>query len=319
MKYLIIIFVFIFIIGCSKEDSNLPLNTPDLEWDYGRNDYQKTIDDTLRDFIIHVPETYDSMASVPLLFMLHGSSGTGEKFYNISKWVEKSNEENFIAVFPTALKYPLIENGNNTTKWSTPSLESEIPDGHKIKDDEIFLKEMIRMVKSTFHIDHSRIYACGFSNGGNFTRHNIIPHMAEEFTAVAISGGFGVPEKLALDSDNYLPLYAMIGTKDDRIIEATGDIQEIPLDGQEFMAHQFYGTFARAMAATLNLEANFTEEQNPPKYNILTFNESTAGQNNEYKIMLINEMGHMFANGSNNPKVIIAADHLWPWFMKYQK
>ena len=317
MKYFSLLFALIFIIGCSKEESNTPLNIPDLQWDYGRNNYQETIDDTLRDFIVHVPESYDSSEAVPLLFMLHGSSGTGEKFYNISRWVEKSNEENFIVVFPTALKHPIVENGSNTTKWSTPSLEGETEEGHIIKDDEIFFREMIRMCKSTFHIDHGRIYACGFSNGGNFTRHNIIPHMAEEFTAVAISGGFGVPEKLELNSDNYLPLYAMIGTKDDRIIEATGTIQEIPLDGQEFMAHEFYGVYARAMAETLNLEADYSEEQDPPNFNILTFNKSSVGQNNEYKIMLINEMGHMFANGTNNPKGVIAADHLWPWFMKF--
>ena len=111
----------------------------------------------------------------------------------------------------------------------------------------------------------------------------------------------------------------MIGTKDDRIIESTGEIKEIPIDGQEFMAHEYYGTFARAMAETLSLEADYSEEQNPPNYNILTFDKSTVGQNNEYKIMLINEMGHMFANGTNNPKGVIAADHLWPWFMKFHK
>ena len=50
---------------------------------------------------------------------------------------------------------------------------------------------------------------------------------------------------------------------------------------------------------------NIIPSGQPPNYNIITFDKSSVGQNNEYKIMLINEMGHMFANGTNNPKGVI--------------
>lgn len=319
MKNITILILVIFCLGCGQDEPDTEGNIPYLTWEYGRNDYQETIDDTLRSFIIHVPDSYDSTQAVPLLFMLHGSSGTGVKFYNISGWVEKANEENFIAVFPTALKHPIVENGNNTTKWSTPSLEGETPEGHYIHDDELFFREMVNMCKSTFNIDTRRVYACGFSNGSNFTRHNIVTHIADVFTAVALAGGFGVAEKLEVDGDTYLPIYSMIGSKDSRIIEGTGDLQEIPLDAEEFMAHEFYGAFARGMASTIELSNSYTVEQSPPNYNILSFNESLVGQNNEYKIMIINELEHMFANGTNNPKGVRAVDHLWPWFLKFQK
>ena len=57
------------------------------------------IDAEVRNFIIHVPASYEGSTQVPLVLMLHGSGGNGEKFYNILRWAEKGEAENFITVF----------------------------------------------------------------------------------------------------------------------------------------------------------------------------------------------------------------------------
>ncbi|MFN8332099.1 MAG: hypothetical protein U0T81_12935 [Saprospiraceae bacterium] len=80
-----------------------------------------TVDSVKREYIVHVPPNYDSTKKVPVVFMLHGTSGDGELMYATSGWVEMSNKEGFIAVFPSSLKYRIIDNGEykTITKWNT--------------------------------------------------------------------------------------------------------------------------------------------------------------------------------------------------------
>ena len=203
--------------------------------------------------------------------MLHGSSGHGSKFYNISKWVELSETENFIPVFPTALEVPLIENnGKFSTKWASPSLSQLVVDGYEVRDDEPFFRGMVDKMKNSFNIDASRIYICGFSNGGGFIRQLVLTEMNDIFAAAAVSGGFGLPEKYEVNDNIHLPLFAIVGSRDDRIIENTGEKVEIPLNGEEIMAHELFGTYVRGMLGTLALDEIYTEEPNPPSHNLLT-------------------------------------------------
>ena len=64
-----------------------------------------TVDGVVREVVLHVPDSVNGSQDVPVVFMLHGTSGDGDKFYNISGWKEKADQEGFIAVFPSALTY----------------------------------------------------------------------------------------------------------------------------------------------------------------------------------------------------------------------
>jgi poly(3-hydroxybutyrate) depolymerase len=300
-------------ISCNKDDS-----TEDrLLWEYGRNDYNEIMDDTLRNFLIHVPDSYAGDTAVPLVFMLHGSSGSGTKFYNISGWVEKSNEEGFIVVFPTGLEYPIVEKDNKlSTKWSSDGLVVDIPEGYPIKDDVPFIRELVEKCKSTFNIDKKKAYITGFSNGGGFVRSRALFELNDVFAACNFSGGYGLPETATING-RIMPAFAIIGSKDDRIISNSGVLEEIPLQMKNFYDHDLYGLWLKNVLNTLELEHDYTEEPNPPAYNLVTFNKSVSQSDNEYKLMIINDMGHNYANGTNNPNNVKAADHLWSWFSQY--
>lgn len=133
-----------------------------LDWSYGRNDYDLVIDDEPRNFVVHVPELYQGDEAVPLVFMLHGTGGTGDRFYRISGWVGQAGREGFIAIFPTALEYPIVESGLWQTKWSAGGLEEVIPDGYPIKDDVPFLRELISLCRRTFLIEERRSTSADF-------------------------------------------------------------------------------------------------------------------------------------------------------------
>ncbi|MFZ1255451.1 MAG: hypothetical protein WAR77_03820, partial [Saprospiraceae bacterium] len=70
-----------------------------------RYDIQFMLDGHVRECIIVKPSTAPPVGGYPVVFMLHGTSGDGEKFYNISGWKELGQAENFITVFPSSLSW----------------------------------------------------------------------------------------------------------------------------------------------------------------------------------------------------------------------
>jgi polyhydroxybutyrate depolymerase len=127
------------------------------------------VDGNEREVFFHIPTSYTGNVSVPLVFMLHGTGGDGEKMYEGSGWAELAEKEGFIAVFPSALRYKIIDEGElkNTTKWNNrPDANWFFQPGEIGYDDIKFLRRIIEMTKTELAIDAQRIYLNGFSNGG---------------------------------------------------------------------------------------------------------------------------------------------------------
>jgi polyhydroxybutyrate depolymerase len=318
MKWPVILFALSVGVFISCDKDSMPSQNNDLEWVEGFNEFNMEIDGEMRNFLIHVPTSYKGDTITPLLFMLHGSSGNGQRFYNISGWVQKAEEEGFIAVFPTALEYPIVEkNGRMETKWSAGGLEKDIPEGYPIKDDIPFFRKLVDLCKGSFSIDGNRVYICGFSNGGGFVKSRILPEMADVFAACASSGGPGLPQSFPLIGLRRMPLYTIVGTLDDRVIERTGAMEELPLNADEFLAIEQIGNATDTLLNMLQLGSPYSETPNPPAYNLIVFDEDLSGQGNEMRYLLVKGLQHRFPNGTNNPHNLAAVNFLWPWFLNY--
>lgn len=317
------------IISCTKEKDNDLKNEPinysftpsqdSLEWTFGYNTFDMEVGGVTRNFVIHVPNSYShSNDSIPLLCMLHGSSGDGDRFYNISGWVKKSNEEGFIAIFPTAYSYPIADkSGKLSTKWNDAAAINDVESGTVLQDDVAFMQWLVDQVQKTFYINKNRRYICGFSNGGGFVRDRVMQEIPTLFAAGATGGGFGIPEAAQVVGDHYMPMFCILGSKDGKIIEASGLNAEIPIEGETFMAQPRFRQYLDAMLNTLKLDSTYTESQNPPAYNILTFDKQLSNQKNEYNLMIVNELEHNFPNGNNNKHNVSGPDILWPWFKRW--
>jgi predicted esterase len=314
-KILIGILILSMFISCSKDEEIEQDPVSPLEWEIGRNDFNISIDDTMRNFIVHVPESYDGSSSYPVVLMLHGASGNGEKFYNISRWKEKGEEEGIITVYPTALKYKLIDNNVPITRWSTPALDELLENPNTpVKDDVIFMNELLDKLEASFNVDVDQIFCVGFSNGGGFIRTRLYIEMPERFTAFGTSGGLNIKEVRDIPSGIHKSLYMIIGSKDQNLVEGSGVLEEVPFLGENFLEHPFYGELFDLIIEQCSVENTFTEEQNPPKYNLLKFEEPTSSFDNELYLMIVNELQHNYANGGNNPHGIVATDFYWDWF-----
>lgn len=310
--------LIIFVLFSCKTENIMPEEETieQLEWKTGKNEYNMEMDDTLRNFLVHVPASYTGDSKTPLVFMLHGTSGTGTKFYNISGWVQKSEEVGCIVVFPTALEYPIVENNNKmTTKWSKDGLESDIPAGYPIKDDIPFFKQMIDILEKTFNIDEKRIYITGFSNGGAFVRTRILDEMNDVFAACS-TGGIGLEKKLDIQG-RIPPFYQIIGTKDPKWLEALG-INNIPHSYEKIVKIEQLKTRIDNMKQSLKLGDDYTEELTDTKYNLITWNNDLNGSGNEAKLLIVNQLLHRYPNGKNNPKGVSASEILWDWFIQYE-
>ena len=115
-------------------------------------------DGETRQYEVYVPEIYNGTVSVPLVFSFHGGSGTAAEQIGIGDFSSYADTANFIAVYPQALPDP---NDGGSTNW--------IHKDPTTVDDVLFIDALIDALADTYQIDLNRIYACGYSLGGEFT------------------------------------------------------------------------------------------------------------------------------------------------------
>lgn len=111
-----------------------------------------------RDFSIYIPAGYNGVDPMPLMFNFHGYTQTVSEYMKESCMMEVADKEGFILVFPQGT---LLE-GN--THWNVGSWTK-----NSKANDVAFVERMIEMLTEVLPIDSTRIYACGFSNGGFFS------------------------------------------------------------------------------------------------------------------------------------------------------
>ncbi len=321
-KPMFFIWALCLILSCSKDET--AADTPfvpsqnALAWKAGYNTFDQEMGGHLRNFVIHVPTKYDATKAVSLVFMLHGSSGDGDRFYNISGWTEKADQEGFIVVFPTGREYPIAENnGKLGTKWSSDGLINDIVPGTEIVDDVVFMRALVDKCKETFFIDAKRVYISGFSNGGAFVRSRVMTEMNDVFAAGSTGGGFGLPAKKTVKGNVFMPLYSIVGTKDNKIIDASGTNEDVPFEADVLMSEAIFRKQIDGVLQTLNLGNEYTEERVTPKYNIITFENDLSKQGNEHILMVVNALDHNYPTTKNNKHEVNAVDHFWPWFQKF--
>lgn len=69
------------------------------------------VEGRLRESIIVIPSKTPQPGGYPILVMLYGTAQDGPQFFDISGWKELGEEENFITVFPTSLRWCYVDDG----------------------------------------------------------------------------------------------------------------------------------------------------------------------------------------------------------------
>ena len=114
-------------------------------------------DGLTRQYSIYVPASYDGTVEFPLLFNFHGGNDVIASWQTLSDMRSLADAENFIVVYPQAR--PDLSDGNSFN-W--------LPKSAGTFDDVPFISALIDAIAVDYQINQSRIYACGYSLGGEF-------------------------------------------------------------------------------------------------------------------------------------------------------
>jgi polyhydroxybutyrate depolymerase len=160
-----------------------------------------------RDYIIFLPQNYNGVDKLPLVFNLHGGSLNAQQQLDYSKMNEVADTVGFIVVYPNAV----------LTAWSCGI---NLTEGHV--NDVGFIDALIDTLANNYSVDEERIYCCGFSLGG-FMCHRLACELSNRIAAIADVAG-SIAQHFTTDSTTAhpMPVLKFHGTAD----------QIIPYDGK---------------------------------------------------------------------------------------
>lgn len=168
-----------------------------------------------RAYDVHVPPGHDGRKRMPVVFYFHPLLTDKDYLQGVGTR-ELADAEGFIAVYPEGIH----------TSWNAGTCcgPSNGAGGETAIDDVGFVRALVGAVDHDACIDHRRIYATGFSNGG-FLSHRLACEADDLFAAVApVSSVNGIAAD-ACHPGRAVPVFAMNGTAD-KLVPYTGGIPD---------------------------------------------------------------------------------------------
>jgi polyhydroxybutyrate depolymerase len=301
--------------SCSKttDETLTPLTPSSVK---GKNRFTTNIDGDEREYYVHVPQSYTGTSTVSVVFMLHGTSGDGEKFYNNSGWKEVGEDEGIITVFPSSWRYCIIDEGvqKNTTKWNTVPAEWTFCAGQTPRNDIKFLNTIITELNTKYKIDNKRIYLAGFSNGGQMAAKCGI-EMSDKFAAIVQAEG-SFSRDTTYTPLRKLPVTLQYGNQDYGP-GVTGDpvaLSKLAVILNTPGSNILYRS-ASTHTKSFGLNPAFIISGDTNSVSVATYKSLTPGSVNDFRIAFVKNLGHVYPNGDNH--WMEGARIHWAWFKQY--
>ena len=162
------------------------------------------IDGHYRSFHFNKPVSSNTNAS--LIFVLHGSGGTGLKsMKGTAKLMALAEAENIVLVFPDGYK----NNWNECRKMAPAAANVENI------DENTFFSQMIDYCVTSFKINPAKVFAIGTSGGGHMV-YTLAMTMPEKFKAItALIANIPVPDNMdCVEKRMPMPVMIINGTND---------------------------------------------------------------------------------------------------------
>jgi polyhydroxybutyrate depolymerase len=112
-----------------------------------------------RSYIVHVPPQASSAIALPVILNFHGAGSNAEQEERYSGMDATADRDGFVAVYPNG-----TGRGTRALTWNAGGC-CLYAERNKI-DDVGFTRALLDDVASRVHIDRTRVYATGISNGG---------------------------------------------------------------------------------------------------------------------------------------------------------
>jgi polyhydroxybutyrate depolymerase len=206
MRLIILIFttfgLIILISGCAKKnhEENVGQVTEIMSGTFSRS---IEVEGESREYLIHIPISYDSIQSVPLILNFHGWTMSASDQMYVSDMRALSDSEQFILVYPQGTKLW------GSTHWSVGSWTT----GSQANDLD-FIDALTDQLANNYNLDEERIYACGYSNGGFFSQ-ELACQLSNKIAAIGtVAANMSIQTVNNCDPTHPVPVITISGTMD---------------------------------------------------------------------------------------------------------
>jgi len=172
--------------------------------------YTLVVGETQRTFLVHIPKNLTA-ANPALVIALHGGGTDGKTMERFSGLSEASERYGFVVVYPSGsgrLKGFLTWNAGSCCAYAEKNAI----------DDVTFISRLIAYMIEQYHVDRSRVYITGISNGAMMA-YRLAAEIPDQIAAIAPVAG-----TLTIDPGTIhapMPIIHFHGT-DDRFVPFAG-------------------------------------------------------------------------------------------------
>lgn len=190
--------ILISLLSCNKDIlPSTPADKPSEQ-----STINLTVDGNARSFILYLPKGYNNAGMMPLIFVIHGGSGTPEGMLNLANFKPIADRDKVVLVYPAG-----IQNNWNDGRPTTPNQLGI--------DDVGFFNRMCDYLIANYSVDGSKLYATGISNGG-FMSSRLGCELSNRIAAIAVDAATIEATTIApnCNPSNAVPALYIHGTTD---------------------------------------------------------------------------------------------------------
>ena len=272
-----------------------------------------------REYIVHVPENLNNDS--PIVFVIHGYTGSAEGIAAYSGMNSIAEREGFIAVYPQGT----IDSYGNAFF----NVGYEFNDDSPINDVS-FIRELVKSISQEFNLKRNRAFATGMSNGGDMS-YLLACTSSDLFKAVAPVAGVlmkGLKDSCKFNSP--VPIFEIHGTAD-KISLFEGDLNNEEGWGAYYDLPSTIDFFAERYQLANKSIKQITSKESGADYDIFFERHWSDDLEEEVWMYRIENGRHVWPgikfNWWNNPLAryyfgsgnedINASEEVWAFFKKY--
>ena len=213
--------ILIMFFSCNKEDSP----TTPIDGSSVQNSVSLTVDGNTRSFIVYLPKGYNNAGKMPMIFAIHGGSGTPEGMINIANFKAIADRDKVVLVYPSG-----IQKNWNDGRPTTPNQLGI--------NDVSFFNQMCDYMINNYSVDGTKIYATGISNGG-FMSSRLGCELSNRIAAIAVVAATMEATTIApsCNPGRPVPVIYIHGTTDPLVPFAGGQMTAGGTAGGSILSH----------------------------------------------------------------------------------
>ena len=164
----LIVSTLMILFSCNKDDDSTTASDKPSE----QKTINLTIDGNIRSFVIYIPIGYNNAGKMPLIFAIHGGSGTPEGMFNIANFKTIADRDKVVLVYPAGVQ--------NNWNDGRPTIPNQLG-----INDVLFFNQLCDYMINNYSVDGAKIYATGISNGG-FMSSRLGCELSNRIAAIAV-------------------------------------------------------------------------------------------------------------------------------------